>query len=93
METTAHRRFARVVERQGWILETVWDGGSETFPDCEAALTAAKQLSPDWIEIGEITPATAASPQHHRWRTLRKQPDGTYAESGLRWQSGGTGRL
>lgn len=86
------RHFVRVVERQGWILETMRDGVTRTFPDLDTALIAAKQLSPEWIEVGEILPATSTSPQHHRWRTLRRQPDGSYLESGLRWQArvGGT---
>ena len=78
-------RFARVVERDGWVLETVWDGRSVSFRDRQEALDQAVRLAPDWIEVGDVAPATNVTPRRHRWRTLRRQPDGRYLESGLRW--------
>jgi len=84
--------FVRVVHRQGWDVERVAPGRDvekRTLATREAALEFARGLSPDWIEVGEVVPATGAVEQHHEWTTLRRQPDGSYAPSGLRW--GGKG--
>ena len=80
--------FVRVVHRQGWDVEKVGEKGDvETgnFASKEQALEHARSLGPDWIEVGEVVFATPRLPQHHRWTTLRRRPDGTYAESGLAW--------
>ena len=85
--------FVRVVHRRGWDVERVGEKGDvETgnFPSREAALEHARSLGPEWIEVGDVVPATPEAPQHHRWTTLRRRADGTYSGSGLAW--GGPGR-
>jgi hypothetical protein len=79
--------FVRVVHRQGWDVELVEGAGvrKENFPDREAALEYARSLSPDWIELGEVEFAHDDVPQHHRWTTLRRNLDGSYAPSNLKW--------
>jgi hypothetical protein len=78
----------RVVHRKGWQVEEVGEGGAvstRSFAGREDALAFARSLEPDWIELGEVVYATAEAPQHHRWTTLRRRPDGTYAPSPLAW--------
>jgi hypothetical protein len=80
--------FVRVAHRRGWDVEIVRDGGeveTANFPDRAQALEHARALNPDWIEVGEVVLASAETAQHHRWTTLRRQPDGSYQSSGLRW--------
>lgn len=79
--------FVRVAHRQGWDVEQVGEGGvvtTETLRSREEAVAYAESLSPDWIEIGDIA-GLGTPEQRHSWTTLRRQPDGTYAPSGLRW--------
>jgi hypothetical protein len=96
--------FVRVVHRQGWDVETVDESGDESgrgdrglpvrtenFASREEALARAREGGPDWIELGEVVPASGEVAQHHRWTTLRRLPDGSYAASGLSW-GGGSGR-
>jgi hypothetical protein len=82
-------RFARVVHRRGWDVELVREAQPEpetsNFPDRAAALEFAIANAPEWIEVGEVVPAQGDVPQHHRWTTLRRAGDGSYAESGLAW--------
>jgi hypothetical protein len=84
-------RFGRVVQRQGWDVELVRDAaaGAEletrNFPDRDQALEFARGLAPEWIEVGEVVPAAGQVPQHHRWTTLRRGPDGSYTDSALGW--------
>ena len=82
--------FVRVVHRQGWDVELVERGETRNFPAKRDALEFARSLEPEWIEIGEVVPAAPGLPQHHRWTSLRRSPDGAYAESRLAW--GGPGR-
>ena len=80
--------FVRVVHRRGWDVEEVGEKGevaSSNFASKEQALEHACSLGPDWIEVGEVVYATSEAPQHHRWTTLRRRPDGGYAASGLVW--------
>lgn len=77
--------FIRVVHRQGWDVELVESGGKRNFPSRREALAFAQAEGPEWIELGEVVPGTPEVPQHHRWKTLRRGPDGRYAESGLSW--------
>ena len=58
---------------------------TSNFASREQALEQARSLQPAWIEVGEVVYATPEVPQHHRWTTLRRRPDGTYAASGLAW--------
>jgi hypothetical protein len=77
--------FVRVVHRQGWDVELIDRGETRNFPNPEEALAFAQGEQPDWIEVGELVYATETVPQHHRWKTLRRRPDGTYRDSGLGW--------
>ena len=81
--------FARVVHRQGWDVELMEPGWAEpqtsNFGDRGSALEFARSQLPEWIEVGVVVPEGPDAPQHHEWRTLRRQPDGSYAESGLSW--------
>jgi hypothetical protein len=80
--------FVRVVHRRGWDVEEVGEGGAvetRNFGAREQALEFAQSLAPDWIEVGEVVYATSEAPQHHRWTTLRRRADGTYAASPLAW--------
>ena len=80
--------FVRVVHRQGWDVEKVGEKGDvkvENFATRNVALAHARAMEPDWIEVGEVVYATPDAPQHHRWTTLRRRPDGSYAASGLAW--------
>jgi hypothetical protein len=80
--------FVRVVHRIGWDLEVVGEAGQvekANFADRQAALDRAHHLQPEWIEVGEVVPAGDDVPQHHRWTTLRRQPDGSYQASPLNW--------
>jgi hypothetical protein len=84
--------FVRVVHRKGWDVEEVGEKGdvsSRNFASRDLALEHARSLEPDWIEVGEVVHATPDVPQHHRWTTLRRRADGSYASSGLVW--GGRG--
>ena len=83
------RRFVRVVERQGWDVELVDEDRTLNFPDREAAMRAAQEAGPEWIEVGVVVPAAGDTAQHHRWTSLRRGPGGDYQPSGLRW--GGPG--
>ena len=80
--------FVRVAHRTGWQIET-FEGTavveSQTRRSREEALDYARSLKPDWIEVGDII-AAGTPGQHHRWTTLRRQRDGSYATSALRWQ-------
>ena len=71
--------FVRVTEVPS---QGVWKVDAEvttSFPDRAAALAFAHSLAPEWLEIGEVREG------RHVWRTLRRMPDGGYAESRLRW--------
>jgi hypothetical protein len=84
--------FVRVVHRQDWDVEKVGEKGdveTSNFASRDQAMKHARSLEPDWIEVGEVVYATPDAPQHHRWTTLRRRQDGTYAASGLAW--GGRG--
>ncbi len=76
-----------MVHRRGWDVELVDGSQPETrnFESREAALVHARSLGPEWIELGEVVYATPQLPQHHRWTTLRRKPDGAYAPTGLSW--------
>ncbi len=52
----------------------------------QEALDYAMSLRPDWIEVGDIVGLDTPE-QHHSWTTLRRQPDGSYAASPLKWQA------
>ncbi len=77
--------FVRVVHRQGWDVELVEEGAKLNFASRAEALAHAEAQAPDWIELGVFVAGTESAPQHHEWTTLRRQPDGGYAESGLSW--------
>ncbi len=80
--------FVRVVHRIGWDLEVVGTEGqidTSNFADRQGALDRARDLQPDWIEVGEVVPAAGDVPQHHSWTTLRRQRDGSYQPSALNW--------
>lgn len=70
-------------------MELIEPGSAEpersNFRDRESALEFARSLRPEWIEVGVVVPESADGPQHHAWRTLRRDEDGNYAESGLSW--------
>lgn len=80
--------FVRVAQRKGWEVEIFKGAGTvegSTLGSREEALRYAKSLNPDWIEVGEI--ANLDTPdQQHVWTTLRRQADGSYAPSQLKWQ-------
>lgn len=80
--------FVRVAHRKGWQIETFKGAGvveSETRESREEALQYAMSLDPDWIEIGDIVGLDTPD-QHHVWSTLRRQADGSYVPSPLKWQ-------
>ena len=77
--------FIRVVHRQGWDVERVGEESKRNFPSRDEAMAFATGEAPDWIEVGEVVYETPEVPQHHRWSTLRRRPDGTYQETGLKW--------
>jgi hypothetical protein len=77
--------FVRVVHRQGWDVELIEQERKRNFPSRAEALAFAESQQPDWIELGVVVHAAGPLPQHHQWTTLRRQPDGRYAESGLSW--------
>lgn len=83
--STPSGKFIRVVHRQGWDVELVGTGKKQNFPDRRQAIRFAERNQPDWIEVGEVVPAAAGIPQHHRWVTLRRRSDGSYDEVGLNW--------
>ncbi|HLH67652.1 MAG TPA: hypothetical protein VKY90_01120 [Candidatus Dormibacteraeota bacterium] len=76
--------FVRVVQREAWEVE-VPEGERRSFASRREALTFAASLEPAWIEVGTVVPEREGVPQHHRWTTLRRTGDGSYATSGLRW--------
>lgn len=81
--------FARVVHRQGWDVELIEPGSAQpersNFGDRESALEFARSRRPEWIEVGVVVPESADAPQHHEWRTLRRDQHGGYTDSGLGW--------
>ena len=80
--------FIRVAHRQGWQVETIRGTDvveSSNLKTRAQALEYAKSLAPDWIEVGDIGGLDTPD-QHHVWTTLRRQPDGTYMPSPLKWQ-------
>lgn len=80
--------FIRVAHRQGWQVDTLEGTNvveSSVLSTREDALEYAKSLAPDWIEVGDIR-ALDTPDQQHVWTTLRRQADGTYAPSPLKWQ-------
>ena len=85
--------FIRVAHRKGWqieIFERERMVESTTVASRDEALGYAKSLNPDWIEVGDI--ANLDTPdQHHVWTTLRRQADGSYTASPLKWQRGTSG--
>ena len=83
--------FVRVVQRRGWDVELVTAGETRNYPTREAAMEFALAQAPDWIEVGEVVAATSEAPQHHRWTTLRRGPDGAYRASLLNWGGPGAG--
>ncbi len=76
-----------MVHRRGWDVEVVdrSELATSNFLSRDAALAHARALEPEWIELGEVVPAQGSLPQHHRWTTLRRRPDGGYAAAGLNW--------
>jgi hypothetical protein len=83
-------RFVRVVHRRGWDVEEVTaenpaEPSTRNFRSREEALAHARELEPDWIEVGEVVAASEQTPQHHRWTTLRRGSDGKYTASALNW--------
>ena len=80
--------FVRVAHRKGWQIETFKGAGvveSSTQSSREEALEYAVSLNPDWIEVGDIVGLDTPD-QHHTWSTLRRQADGSYRPSPLKWQ-------
>lgn len=80
--------FVRVAHRHGWEIEQVRDGGvvEKVLRDSrQQALDYAISLRPDWIEVGDIVGLDTPD-QRHSWTTLRRQADGSYAASPLKWQ-------
>lgn len=80
--------FVRVAHRQGWEVEVI--SGTQLLDSSicntrEEALDRAMSLAPDWIEVGDIV-ALDTEDQHHEWTTLRREADGSYAPSPLKWQ-------
>lgn len=80
--------FVRVAHRQGWEVEVI--SGTKLIESSihesrQEALVHAMSLVPDWIEVGDIV-GLDTQDQHHDWTTLRRQPDGSYAPSALKWQ-------
>ena len=79
--------FVRIAHRQGWDVEVIRNGEIVEVlnrSSREEALALGRSLAPDWMEIGEMVgPGTPA--QRHSWTTLRRQPDGSYSPSPLRW--------
>ena len=80
--------FVRVAHRQGWQVEVI--SGTKLVESSihntrDQALQHAMSLAPDWIEVGDIVALDTAD-QHHEWTTLRRQADGSYAPSALKWQ-------
>ncbi|MGH7903334.1 MAG: hypothetical protein ACREPA_04300 [Candidatus Dormibacteraceae bacterium] len=79
--------FVRVAHRQGWQVELVRAGApveTETLPTREEAMARAEAMAPEWIEVGDIVGLDTPG-QRHSWSTLRRQPDGSYAPTKLRW--------
>ncbi|HZV48563.1 MAG TPA: hypothetical protein VFD49_02200 [Candidatus Dormibacteraeota bacterium] len=76
--------FVRVVQRDAWEVE-VPGGETRSFASRREALAFAESLEPAWIEVGTVVPEREGVPRHHRWTTLRRSEDGSYATSGLRW--------
>lgn len=85
--------FVRVVERPEpepggsmWWLETPDSAApSLRFPNRAEAMAAARSRAPEWLEVGEVVPATGTAPRHHRWTTLRRDAGGQYRPSALGW--------
>ena len=81
--------FVRVAHRQGWQVDKI-EGKNiveSSIRNTRAqALAYAESLAPDWIEVGDIHGLDTPD-QQHVWTTLRRQSDGTYAPSPLKWQS------
>lgn len=80
--------FVRVAHRQGWQVEVISGTklvGSSIHGTKDEALNHAMSLGPDWIEVGDIV-GLDTEDQHHEWTTLRREPDGSYAPSPLKWQ-------
>lgn len=80
--------FVRVAHRRGWEVEVLEDGAvveSSVRGSREEALAYAVSLQPGWIEVGDIVGLDTPQ-QHHAWTTLRRQGDGSYAPSPLRWE-------
>jgi hypothetical protein len=79
--------FVRVVHRQGWQIDTITGTSvvESSIRETRAeALEYAKSLAPDWIEVGDIRGLDTPD-QQHVWTTLRRQSDGTYVPSPLKW--------
>jgi hypothetical protein len=80
--------FVRVAHRQGWEVEVISGAKlveSSIHKTRHEALEHAMSLVPDWIEVGDIV-GLDTEDQHHDWTTLRRQSDGSYAPSALKWQ-------
>jgi hypothetical protein len=77
--------FVRVVQRRGWDVELVAAEQTRNYPTRDAAMEFAFAQAPEWIEVGEVVAAGSEAPQHHRWTTLRRGPDGMYRTSQLNW--------
>ena len=80
--------FVRVAHRQGWQVDTI--SGTNVVESSirktrAEALEYAKSLAPDWIEVGDIHGLDTPD-QQHVWTTLRRQSDGHYMPSPLKWQ-------
>ncbi|HET7339060.1 MAG TPA: hypothetical protein VFK22_05890 [Candidatus Dormibacteraeota bacterium] len=80
--------FVRVAHRRGWEVEVI--SGTKLVESSihstrKEALDRAMSLAPDWIEVGDIV-ALDTEDQHHEWTTLRREADGSYSPSALKWQ-------
>lgn len=86
--------FVRVVERpepepEGasvWWLETP-DAAAPPLPfrNRAEAMAVARARAPEWLEVGEVVPASGSAPRHHRWTTFRRDAGGEYRPSALGW--------
>ena len=80
--------FVRVAHRQGWQVDKIEGTNiveSSIRKTRAEALEYAQSMSPEWIEVGDIQGLDTPD-QQHVWTTLRRQPDGTYLPSPLKWQ-------
>jgi hypothetical protein len=85
--------FIRVAHRKGWQVDTIEGTNvveSSIWKTKAEALEHAKSLAPDWLEVGDIRGLDTPD-QQHVWTMLRRQTDGTFVPSPLKWQPKATG--